>query len=291
MNSQRIVYRIWKIARPFSLFTNGPGKRFGLLLMVCCVAACVPIDTEQALDNLAQEQAQRQTAATNPQPPIAPVGADGVVRAEELTMSDGTILHYTVVLPPNYAVGEPYPTLLALPPGSQTQNMVDAGLDSYWRPGAMANGWVVISPVAPSGELFFQGAERYMAQFLPQIAARYPPEGEKFHLGGVSNGGISAFRVAGLYPEWFHSLLALPGYAQSDEDQANLSALTALPMALFVGANDAGWIDPMRETVAIFNNRGGNATLEIVDEEGHFIRSLMGGERLFALLAEFQTQN
>ncbi|MEZ4615229.1 MAG: hypothetical protein R2867_06920 [Caldilineaceae bacterium] len=55
-----------------------------------------------------------------------------------------------------------------------------------------------------------------------------------------------------------------------------------------MGQNDTGWVGPMRETAAALNNAGGNATLEIVPNEGHFIRSLIGGEQLFALLASFR---
>jgi pimeloyl-ACP methyl ester carboxylesterase len=242
------------------------------------LAACLPLSPEGALANL-------------PQPtPIAAVGEAGAVRAAAVSLADGTVISYTLILPPNYVAGEPYPTLLALPPGSQTQGMVDAGLDSYWRAGALANGWVVVSPVAPQGELFFQGAERFLPEFLLRIATQYPPEGGKFHLSGVSNGGLSAFRIAGRNPDFFHSLLALPGYPITAEDQANLEQLTALPIALFVGQNDTGWIGPMRETAATLKNQGANVTLAMVPDEGHFIRSLIGGETLFVLLESFRNK-
>lgn len=252
-----------------------------VVLLLLVSSACATVDPA-FLANLSQEQSATATTSV----PVAAVGAEGAVRNESITVNAGTTISYTVILPPDYAIGEAYPTLLALPPGSQTQSMVDAGLDSYWWAGALANDWVVISPVAPAGQLFFQGSEALIPDFLDQIAQRYPPEGDKFHLSGVSNGGISAFRIAGLHPERFHSLLALPGYPQTAEDKTNLAQLTALPVALFVGANDAGWIDPMRETVSLLNNQGGSATLAIVPDEGHFIRSLMGGEQLFAFLEE-----
>ena len=255
---------------------------FGIMLV--SVAGCRTV-TPEMLADIAREQSTTVTEI----PTVEPVGPEGAVRPEGLPLANGTVISYTVVLPADYISGQSYPTLLALPPGSQTQSMVDAGLDSYWRAGALANGWVVISPVAPGDQLFFQGSEQHLPEFLTQIAARYPPEGDKFHLSGVSNGGISAFRIAGTNPEFFHSLIALPGYPQSEEDRSNLERLADIPVALFVGENDAGWIGPMRETVSMINNRGGNASLEILAGEGHFIRGLIGGEELFDLLEGLRT--
>ncbi len=254
----------------------------GLLLGILVTVACVPLDPGQAITT----PGEATTPATSP--PIAAVGPEGEVRAEAVTLAAGVTISYTIVLPPNYSADQPYPLLLALPPGSQTPNMVAAGLDSYWQAGALANGWVVVSPVAPGGQLFFQGAETYLPAFLETIAQRYPPEGDKFHLSGISNGGLSAFRIAGSHPERFHSLLVLPGYPPTPADEANLAQLLTIPVAMYVGANDSGWLRPMRETAAILNNQGGTVTLEIVPDEGHFIRSLIGGEALFVQLESFR---
>ena len=254
-----------------------------LLFLLWASAACAPINAERAISNLQNPAAQETAVAF-----VEPVGTDGAVRDAAATLSDGTVISYTVILPPDYQVGQPYPTLLAMPPGSQTASMVESGLNSYWRDGALANGWVVISPIAPNGELFFQGAERFVPEFLNQMAAQYPPEGEKFYLTGVSNGGISAFRIAGANPDRFQSLMVLPGYPITAEDKANLAQLTTIPVALFVGENDTSWIAPMREAAAMLNNAGGDATLTVVPGEGHFIRSLSGGEQLFALLESYR---
>ena len=253
-----------------------------LLLGTLVTVACVPLDPGQGITTLGE------AAPSATSPPIAAVGPAGDVRAEALTLDAGVTISYTIVLPPDYSAAQPYPLLLALPPGSQTPSMVAAGLDSYWQAGALANSWVVVSPVAPDGQLFFQGAETYLPEFLEAIARRYPPEGGKFHLSGISNGGLSAFRIAGSHPELFHSLLVLPGYPPTPADEANLPALKEMPIAMYVGANDSGWLRPMRETAATLNNQGGTVTLEVVPDEGHFIRTLIGGEALFIQLESFR---
>ena len=71
----------------------------------------------------------------------------------------------------------------SLPPGGQGQEEVDAGLDRYREAEALSRGWVVVSP-APPGELFFEGAERYLPELLDEVRGLVKPEGDAFHLSG-----------------------------------------------------------------------------------------------------------
>lgn len=210
-----------------------------------------------------------------------------MIRYETLSLQNGTEIEYAIVLPDKFDASQTYPILLALPPGGQTRDMVNAGL-GYWADGAMANGWIVLSPAAPNDELFFMGSEQLIPEFLQLTAARYRPEGGQYHLAGISNGGISAFRVAGMNPQLFRSIIAAPGYAYTDEDKQNLPRLTNMPIALFVGENDTGWVTAMQETNDTINKLGGFASLEIVPDEGHVIRSLGDGVKLYGLLESFR---
>ena len=89
----------------------------------------------------------------------------------------------------------------------------------------------------PGGILYFQGSEQYLPEFVQRIEAIYPPEGGKLHVSGVSNGGISAFRIATMIPEKVASITAVPGFPKtSDFDQ--LDKLTHIPIALYAGEND-----------------------------------------------------
>ncbi len=59
-------------------------------------------------------------------------------------------------------------------------------------------------PAAPNDQLFFEGGERIFPEFLKQILADYKIQGNKFHIArAVVNGGISAFYVASLNPDYF----------------------------------------------------------------------------------------
>jgi len=188
------------------------------------------------------------------------------------------------VLPKSYqTVGTRYPVLLALPPGSQGQDEVDALLDKWWAPEATKRGWMVVSPVAPDGQLFFSGSSATLMELMDSVAATYPPEGGKFHLAGVSNGGLSAYRIALDAPERFASLLIAPGFPPDDADRANLKRLVKIPVASYVGEHDSSWREASVRTVRELNRLGGRATLTVSPGEGHVLRKITA-RQLFDVL-------
>ena len=143
-----------------------------------------------------------------------------------------------------------------------------------WEAEARRRGWIVVSPEAPGGRLFFAGSEKLIPDFLDKVAALYPPEGGRFHLAGVSNGGLSAFSVALATPKRFASLLGVPGYPQEGARDADLGRLRGIPVTLFVGENDSGWREAMEDTHAELRRLGIRSTLRLSPGEGHIITKI-----------------
>ena len=249
----------------------GPGVRHSSLLGLIGVVASIAA----ACGGSSGEEAR---------PPTPPVDAAASRTNLAVELSDGTTIEYTLVLPNEFEPGGTYPVLLALPPGGQGQQEVDALLDRVWEDEARERGWIVVSPVAPDGALFFEGSERYVPEFLGIIEAAYPPEGGKFHLAGVSNGGLSAFRVVLNNPELFHSLLAAPGFPPTPGDAEKLDRLAGeIPVAMYVGENDTGWREQMEASQAELRRLGGEASLTVSSGDGHIIEGF-GGEEYFEFL-------
>lgn len=207
-----------------------------------------------------------------------------MINYQTIKLADNKILEYALALPNGFDPARSYPVLLAFPPGSQTHDMVAWGLSSYWLPEASRRGWLVISPAAPAGISFFKGSETLIPEFLQRIGAQVAPEGGKYHLAGISNGGISCFRVALNNPELFHSITVLPGFPPTKADMDQLVALKDIPVSMFVGEHDTVWVDQMTATQARLTQLGGSATLDVVSGEGHVIQRLVGGRDLFDLL-------
>jgi len=207
-----------------------------------------------------------------------------MLRYETATLQDETgteiAIDYAVVLPANWSSDTSYPTLLAFPPGPQTRDMVNAGLEGYWAEEAIKRNWVVISPERPNDKLFFQGNEVLIPAFLEGISEFYSFEGNKVHVGGLSNGGRSSFTVAAAFPELIHSITAIPGFLNDDTIEA-FEAIANLPINMYVGESDTQWVNAMQETLALLKTSGAeDVSFEIVEGQGHVIRNL-SGETLF----------
>lgn len=205
-----------------------------------------------------------------------------MLRFETVTVTDPSetdkemSIDYAVVLPANWNSEEAYPTLLAFPPGPQTREMVLAGLEGYWAEEAVSRNWVVISPETPNDTLFFQGNEQLIPNFLEKISTTYRFEGDKVHVGGLSNGGRSSFTVASEYPELIHSITAIPGFLNEENIEA-FEAIAHLPINMYVGETDTPWVNAMQETLALLKTSGAeHVSFEIVNGQGHVIRNLSG---------------
>jgi len=201
----------------------------------------------------------------------------------ELPLPDGSRLRYAELRPPGYRREQTVPVLLALPPGDQSEAMVRRALELYWKPLA-AHGWLVVSPASPDGRLFFRGAEAALPPLVDFILAHIRVEGGKLHLAGVSNGGRSAFRLALSDPERFASLTVLPGFPPSAADFRQLSRLRSIPVRLFGGGQDTGWVEQMRRTRDRLQELGARVQLTVYPGEGHVPQSLAGGDVLLKAL-------
>ena len=194
---------------------------------------------------------------------------------------DGVVVDYVTVVPEGFEIGDEAPVLLAFPPGGQSLDQTRSLVSNTYLAEAVARGWVVISPAAPGGELFFQGSEALVPGLMDWTESWVTLEGGQFHIAGVSNGGLSAFRVAGQQPERVASIVAFPGYPRSGEDVAALANLTDVSVRMFAGETDTGWIVPMQEAEQTLNDLGGNVVLVEFPGEGHIIGALSDGVQIF----------
>lgn len=210
------------------------------------------------------------------------------VKAEVLDKTKnigGGTVHYKVVLPTNYDASKAYPAVLAFGGGPQTMNVVDSVIARYFRDEAEKRGYIVVVPAAPDGQLFFEGGERIFPEFLKQILADYKIQNNKFHIAGPSNGGIAAFHVASLNPEYFLSITAFPGYLW-EETPAHVKAISKICINMFVGELDPmGWQDLMQRQASEFRAKGMTAQYTVERGQPHRLDTLAGpnASRLFDL--------
>jgi len=201
-------------------------------------------------------------------------GENPYVSFHKLELGKNMTLEFALVLPEFLEEDRIYPVLLAPPPGAQGRFEVEDALEQYWIRQSIQRNWIVISPIAPGGVRFFEGSETLIPDLLDWVEERYNVEGDKFHVAGSSAGGLSGFRIATMYPERFHSLTVLPGYPITEEDFENLVRLQNMPIAMFVGLYDDGFLEPMEQTRDRLIELEVDVIFKIVAMDGHDILSL-----------------
>jgi len=202
----------------------------------------------------------------------------------------GTTVHYKVVLPNNYDPAKAYPGILAFGGGPQNMGTVDSILDRNFRDLAEKRGYIVVAPAAPNDQLFLDEGAKIFPEFLKQILADYKIQDGKFHIAGPSNGGIAAFHIAALNPQYFLSITAFPGFLP-DETSPYFKAISKMCISMFVGEVDPmGWQDLMEKQAVEFRSRGMNAQYTVEKGQPHRIETLAGpnASRLFDLFAKAQ---
>jgi poly(3-hydroxybutyrate) depolymerase len=196
-----------------------------------------------------------------------------------------TMVEYEVVLPDQYDAQRSYPTILAFGGGPQTMDVVERIAERTFREQAEKRGYIVVLPAAPDGQLFFQDGARIFPAFLQQILSTYKVEDGKLLVAGASNGGISAFYIASLYPRYFRSITAFPGFLP-DPTAARVEAIAGMCIHMFVGELDElGFGTPMQQEAQAFRQRGVALTYGVEKGQPHRIATLTGtgAGRLFDL--------
>ena len=200
----------------------------------------------------------------------------------------GITIRYKVILPHGYDPVRAYPAILAFAGGRQTLDSVNNMLDRNWRTEAERRGYIVVSPVAPANNMFFErGADGIFPEFVDQILRDYKIEGGKLHIAGASNGGLSAFHIAAMYPQYFRSVTGFPGYLP-DESNSRINALKPLCIYMHVGEQDPEWLIPMQRQSEMLREKGLHVRFSIEPDQGHGIQTLAGdgAHRLFDQLEE-----
>lgn len=204
---------------------------------------------------------------------------------------DDTTIYYKVVLPNHFDPARTYPAVLGFGGGSQDMDSVNRVIERYFRDQAEKRGYIVIVPAVPSDLMYYQGGERNIfPDFLKQLLSQYRIEGNKFHAAGPSVGGLTAFRVAALNPQYFLSITAFPGYLREDTPD-RLQAMSKLCVNMFVGENDPlGWQRYMQRQAEEFSENGISAQYNVEQGQAHSLDTLAGANaaRLFDLFAQAQ---
>jgi poly(3-hydroxybutyrate) depolymerase len=194
----------------------------------------------------------------------------------------GVNVHYKLILPNGYDPAKAYPAVLAFPGGPQTMSIVQGTVDRNWRGQAERRGYIVVVPAAPDGDLFFEEGARVFPEFITKLMADFKVDGGKFNIAGMSNGGLSAFHIAAMYPQYFLSVTGFPGYL-IDPTAARVKALSGMCINMHAGELDPDWRDAMKQQSEQLRGLGYKVRFTVEAGQPHILQTLAGdgAARLF----------
>lgn len=216
---------------------------------------------------------------------VALLGLAGVAFGQERTqerlpLPGGREMRFELITPEGFDAEKTYPVAIVFPGGPQTLNTAMAAANAL-EPDARTRGWIVAAPATVGDQLFFNGANQHVPALMAHLRGRFKVERNRFHLLGISNGGLSAFRIAIDHPLDVLSVTAMPGYLPEREDAKNLDKLKGIPVRLFVGSDDrVEWVDAARVTEAAARGAGLDVKLDVRGAQPHVIRNLSAKELL-----------
>src|ERR1700744_1587616 len=193
-----------------------------------------------------------------------------------------TTVEYKVLLPPGYDASKPHPVVLVFTGGAQGIQAAEGTLKTDWQDEAEKRGYVIISPGAPDGELFFQEGDRVFPAFLDMIRKDYRPNG-KIHIAGHSNGGLSAFHIAAKYPQYFSTVTGYPGLYEDNPEADYPAALKGLCLYMHAGDMDPEWRNAMAKEAQAMSAEGFRVQLTVWPNSTHRLKAAELGlsKRLF----------
>jgi poly(3-hydroxybutyrate) depolymerase len=194
----------------------------------------------------------------------------------------GVFVHYKLILPNGYDPAKAYPAVLAFPGGPQTMSIVQSTVERNWRAQAERRGYIVVVPAAPDGDLFFEEGARVFPEFITKLLADFKVDGGKFHIAGMSNGGLSAFHIAAMYPRYFLSVTGFPGFLR-DPTAARMQALSGMCINMHAGELDPDWLSAMKQQSEQFRAQGYQVRFTVEAGQPHRLETLAGdgAARLF----------
>jgi dienelactone hydrolase len=232
--------------------------RATLLVFSCLVSLCASVS------------ASAQQAA----PPAA---VSPVASAQPDAGPTDTSLPYLIATPPGHAPDQPSRLVVVLPPGTQSEEIARATMDRSFGTALASRGFVVVMPYSPDGRTPLDGDD--VGDVFGRISSEMRVTSNQAIIVGIQNGARAAFEFAVGHPDRATGLMLMPGmpprdWAAGEDRKRMIDSLRGIPVAMFVGSEDARWRDEMQPLARDLNAAGIACSLTVVKGDGHALSSL-----------------
>ena len=198
---------------------------------------------------------------------LAPLPNANAADRQNVTIMTESGMRFTmaVITPAIWTPDTELPVIFALPPGAGDMNMVNAFLGNYWSREADRRGYIIVSP-AVVGRSLEDTAREVLDAVFNWMDGNVSYDDERMAIVGQSNGGLGAFHVARVRPDWFTSIVVMPGGYGGLGD---LDMLAGKPILLTVGEQDTSWVQLTQNTRDLLLLAGALPEIDVVAGAGH----------------------
>ncbi len=182
----------------------------------------------------------------------------------DVTTSDAA--PYLVRFPSNS--DEPADIVLFMPGGPGTAAQAPLTFDLWLGQGKGIDDFLVVMPYSATGNL--PGEPEHVLAVLDEIEACFCNTG-RVHLGGTSNGGRLAYRLALEHADRFSTLLGAPGVFEDPDPRTLDRALAGKRVFNAVGELDGGWRAGVEASHQALLDAGVDSTLYEMPGQGHIL--------------------
>ncbi len=192
---------------------------------------------------------------------------------EEKTFVSGAIkMNYCLYTPKNAT--ENLPLIVYLHGGSGKGDDLSLlysgnGFPEYLKDGKLSPSAYVLMPQLSGNKKGWTDVSAALKTLIQSISGEVRANAEKISLTGHSMGGTGTWGVAAAMPDLFYKIAPLSGSVTVT--QANVSALSNLPVRAFVGSADT-IVSPeaSQKMIAALKEQGADAEITVFDGASHF---------------------
>lgn len=186
----------------------------------------------------------------------------------EVTAADGTLVRYLWSGPSDGAAAQ---TVLLFAPGSGDEQTARRVQSLYWSSQFRDARWAVATPISPSGKQYYYSRPDLAVAVADDVILHSSARLGKHLVMGVSNGGVDALMFAATAPGRVQATTVFPGALDAGSIASQLAQFKDKTIVMFVGSEDAGWVQTASDTSATLRGAGARVTLKLVHGQGHVL--------------------
>ncbi|MGB9893419.1 MAG: dienelactone hydrolase family protein, partial [Candidatus Saccharicenans sp.] len=185
-----------------------------------------------------------------------------------LTLEDGTLLRYTLYVPPSISNNKPVPLVLALHYGGTVTPYFGKDILVYLIEPALWNlGAIMVSPDCPGRGWNNPKSEQAILALLDFLLKNYPVDKNKIVITGYSLGAMGTWYLVSRHPDLFSAAIPISGIPR---EEISLAGNKTPIYAIHSEDDELIPVEQVKQFIQGWQSKGLNIRFEVIRGIGHY---------------------